>query len=117
MVKVTINDEQYMSLVDSGSDICVIPSSIVQRLGSDSMINVPFRNTIEVNTACGEKRNITAIYNITFQVGDNVCNVDFYEVQNVGKIILGCPFLQIQSIGEFQLTYARRFPMTRMDNR
>ena len=93
MVKVTINDEQYMSLVDSGSDICVIPSSIVQRLGSDSMINVPFRNTIEVTTACGARQSVTAIYNITFQVGEHVCNIDFYEVQNVSKIILGCPFL------------------------
>ena len=69
MVKVTINDEQYMSLIDSGSDICVIPSSIVRGLGCDSMINVPFRDTIEVTTAYGEKQNVTALYNITFQVG------------------------------------------------
>ena len=95
-IPIKLLDENYIALIDTGSDICTIPEKIL--LQDDNLRRLPrFKSNISEATTAAENNSVYFKYTVfpKLTIGNYTVTNKFYVAQNSDNdIILGIPFLR-----------------------
>ena len=95
-IPIKLVDENYIALIDTGSDICTIPEKIL--LQNDNLRRLPrFKSNISEATTAAENNSVFFKYTVSpkLTIGNYTVTNKFYVAQNSDNdIILGIPFLR-----------------------
>ena len=95
-IPIKLVDENYIALIDTGSDICTIPETIL--LQDDNLRRLPrFKSNISEATTAAANNSVYFKYTVfpRFTIGNYTVTNKFYVAQNSDNdIILEIPFLR-----------------------
>jgi len=94
LLRIVISGHKFVALLDSGSDICVVPTHVMLTIDPDLSYPPDTIPHVSIRAAGGTHHKISAMHRISFLVGEMPCTADFYEVPHVEKIILGITFME-----------------------
>ncbi len=93
MVKIWIGHDMFLCLIDTGSQLNILPSKLIRLINADYITRIKNPEKIVITSACGTKTDVVASYNLKFNIDNRECECIFHEVGPVNKMILGTPFL------------------------
>ena len=94
LIKIVIQDEVYLALVDSGSQVNLMSKDMIESVKPQFKSALTMRERVFITTACCQEEAVTGMYTVEFMILDFKCETDFYIVNQTNKIILGTPFLR-----------------------